>query len=181
MSLDFAVAIRRLNRGIALVAGVVLAACVLVIIADIVLRKFGVSLGGSDEISGYVMAVTTAWGMSFALSEFAHIRIDAIQSRLPATGRTIFDCLSGIALAATAVTIAFQCWPVLAKTIHAGSRANTPLSTPLWIPQSIWFSGWVWFAVSSCLLAMANLLWLARRGFKPGDNLASACRGVDSK
>jgi len=55
------------NRLIVLVLGSILGLCVALVIVDITLRKFGSSLGGTDEISGYVMALVTAWGMSYAL------------------------------------------------------------------------------------------------------------------
>ena len=54
--------IRRLNRGIALLTGLLLMACAAIVLADIVLRQMGSSFGGTDEISGYVMAIATSWG-----------------------------------------------------------------------------------------------------------------------
>ncbi|MFH1807074.1 MAG: hypothetical protein ABID63_19505 [Pseudomonadota bacterium] len=62
MTTSIIAAIRRINRTIALLVGFVLIACVFLILADIVFREFGVSFGGSDEISGYVMAGTASWG-----------------------------------------------------------------------------------------------------------------------
>ena len=61
--------------------------------------------------------------------------------------------------------IAWQSWPVLGKTLERGSRANTPLETPLWIPQGIWFAGWLWFAISATALSLIGiaLLQAARR------------------
>ena len=58
--------------------------------------------------------------------------------------------------------IAYQCWPVLQKTIERGSRANTPLETPLWIPQGIWFAGWAWFALSATALSLIGIAYFAR-------------------
>jgi len=56
--------------------------------------------------------------------------------------------------------VAVQCWPVLEKTILRGSTANTPLETPLWIPQGIWFGGWLWFALTSTALTLIGLYYL---------------------
>lgn len=55
-------AIRRTNRFIALLVGLVLTGSVILIIAEILLREVGVSLGGAEEISGYVMAGVASWG-----------------------------------------------------------------------------------------------------------------------
>ena len=43
--------LRRLNRGIALLTGLLLMGCAGVVLADIVLRQLGSSFGGTDEIS----------------------------------------------------------------------------------------------------------------------------------
>jgi len=51
---------------------------------------------------------------------------------------------------------------VLAKTLDRGAMANTPLETPLWIPQSVWLGGWVWFALTSWVLAACLLVAIAR-------------------
>ncbi|MCC9620503.1 TRAP transporter small permease [Thalassospira sp. MA62] len=167
-------AIRRTNRIIALLVGLVLMGCVMLIIAEIVLREIGISLGGAEEISGYVMAGVASWGMSYTLTELAHVRIDLIRLRLHQRGKALMDLLSIVALAGVATVVAVQCWPVLSKTIQRGSTANTPLETPLWIPQAIWFSGWVWFAVCSCLLVILTLVLLVRRELIKADTLVGA-------
>lgn len=51
-------------------------------------------------------------------------------------------------------TIALHAWPVLAKSLSNGSTANTPLATPLWIPQLLWLSGYIWFAITTSVLGL---------------------------
>ncbi len=158
--------LRTINRGIALVVGLGLLACVGYVLLEITLRRLGMSLGGTTEITGYVMAVTTAWSMGFALMELAHIRIEGLRTRFAPWGRVFLDLLAMVVMAATVVTIAFRAWPVLARSIANNSRANTVLETPLWIPQSLWFAGWLWFALMCCavtLLALA-LVFQGRLG-----------------
>lgn len=167
-------AIRRTNRTIALLVGLVLTGCVMLIIAEILLREAGISLGGAEEISGYVMAGVASWGMSYALTELAHVRIDLIRLRLQERGKALMDLLAIVALAAVATVVAVQAWPVLSKTIARGSTANTPLETPLWIPQVVWFSGWVWFALCSCMLVVLTLVLLMRRDLEKADALVGA-------
>jgi TRAP-type mannitol/chloroaromatic compound transport system permease small subunit len=154
-------ALRRANRAVGLACGAALFLTGTFILVEIVLRQAGGALGGSDEISGYAMAGIAAWGAAYALTERAHVRIDLIQRRLAPKARAALDLLALTALTATAAIVAFYAWDVLAKTLARGSRANTPLETPLWIPQSIWFAGWVWFALSAlALLAIATALVL---------------------
>ncbi len=150
-------ALRRANHGIALLTGVVLLGCAVTVLADIVLRQLGSSLGGTDEISGYVMAIATSWGMGYTLLELGHVRIDILRGRTGQLGRALFDIFSMMVLTATVTLIAYKCWPVLARSLANESRANTPLETPLAWVQTPWFLGWVWFAVVAWLTLFAAL------------------------
>ncbi|OWX99686.1 C4-dicarboxylate ABC transporter permease [Thioclava sp. F1Mire-8] len=155
-------ALRRANRLVALILGAALVATVLFVLVDGVGRKTGWgSLGGSDEISGYVMAAVASWGLGCALLDRAHVRIDLIRQRLAPVGQGLMDLFAMIVTNGVVLLIAWYCWPVLQKTIERGSRANTPLETPLWIPQGIWFAGWAWFALSATALSLIGIAYLA--------------------
>jgi hypothetical protein len=52
---------------------------------------------------------------------------------------------------------------VLSETIEFQSTATTPLQTPMWIPQSMWYVGIVLFAAITLYLAL-NSVWLLARG-----------------
>ncbi|WP_108662450.1 TRAP transporter small permease subunit [Acuticoccus kandeliae] len=161
--------LRALNRAAALLAGGAVLLCAVFILVEIALRRAGHSIGGSDEISGYVMAGITTWGFSYALIERAHVRIDMIRGRLPAPLRSTLDLIAITALAGVAVLVAVRGWPVLGRSIQNASRANTPLETPLWIPQLVWWSGLVWFAAMACLLALIGAGLILRRAFAEAD------------
>ena len=154
-------ALRRVNRLIAMILGVMLLLTVAFILIDVVLRKFRLgSLGGSDEISGYVMAAVASWGLACGLIERAHVRIDLVRQKLAAPRRAVMDIFAMIVTNGVILLIAWQCWPVLQKTLERGSRANTPLETPLWIPQGIWFTGWLWFALTATGLSLIGIVYL---------------------
>ena len=154
--------LRRINSGVAILIGVGFLACAAFIMVEVVFRKMGSSLAGTDEISGYVMAVGTSWGMACALLELAHVRIDLMRTRLAQRGRALMDILSMIVVSGVAILIALRAWPVLERSLANGSRANTPLETPLWLAQGPWLAGWVWFAAMSCILTLAALVMLTR-------------------
>ncbi|MBV0914259.1 TRAP transporter small permease subunit [Anianabacter salinae] len=147
--------LRRINRLVALAVGAGLLFCAGFVLLDIVLRRFHASFGGTDEISGYVMAIATSWGMAYALSELGHVRIDVIRSRGGPLVRSLFDLFALSVLAATVSLIAWRCWPVLERSILNGSRANTPLETPLAWVQAPWMIGWIWFAAASWVTVLA--------------------------
>ncbi|MEP3279460.1 MAG: TRAP transporter small permease [Stappiaceae bacterium] len=164
--------LRRINDGLAVVAGLALLACVAFTIIEIIMRQLGASLGGTDEISGYVMAIATSWGICYALTALAHVRIDLLRTRLVPAGRAVLDLIAMLSLTATALVIAYRTWPVLSKSLQTGARSNTPLETPLWLPQTLWWIGWVWFAVSALLLSAAVLMYLLQGQNKKIDAIA---------
>jgi TRAP-type C4-dicarboxylate transport system permease small subunit len=147
--------LRWLNRLVALVVGAGLLLCAGIVLLDVVLRRFHASFGGTDEISGYVMAIATSWGMAYALTELGHVRIDLIRSRGGPLLRSLFDLFALAVLAGTVSLIAWRCWPVLERSLANGSRANTPLETPLALVQAPWMAGWIWFALVSWVMVLA--------------------------
>ena len=151
----------RANEGVALAVGAALLAAAGWILADVLSRRLGAPLGHGEEIGGYVMAGATSWGFAYALTALAHVRIDLARARLPGPGRAAADVLAMWALAGVAAFVATKGWDVLATTLDRGARANTPLETPLWIPQLLWWSGWVWFATCATLLALCAAIRLA--------------------
>lgn len=170
----------RLNRGVALVCGVVLALTVLLVLAEIILRQaVGRGLGGSDEIAGYVMAGVAAWGLAYAMIERAHVRIDVVSGRLPPPARAALDLLASASTCAVAGLVAWYGWGVLSQTIARGSRANTPLETPLWIPQAVWFGGWLWLTLVSALLTACLIALLAAGRFDGVQTVGGASSELD--
>lgn len=171
-------ALVRINYAIAVICGVVLLVTAVYVLAEILLRRFvGRGLGGTDEISGYVMAGVAAWGFSYALVERAHVRIDVFTGLLPKAGRSFFDLLALLSINFVAVLVTYWGWRVVSTTLTRGSRSNTPLETPMWIPQSIWLAGWAWLTIVSAILVLCLLtLMLARRW-----NEAQSVAGVASE
>jgi len=66
----------RINEWVAIAAGMLLLVSVAVTLFDIVARPLQMSLGGTDELSGYAMAIATSWGIGYALTSMVHVRID---------------------------------------------------------------------------------------------------------
>ncbi|MGJ8580984.1 MAG: TRAP transporter small permease subunit [Psychromonas sp.] len=150
--------LRKINNGIAIIAGLALLACITLIILDIVLREFGISFSGSEEISGYVMAAVTSWGICYGLTVKAHVRIDFLREKSNSFIRSLFDLIALAALSYVAVYLAYYAIPVLTKTLKSGALSNTAMEVPLYLPQSIWLAGWIWFAISSSLLLIISLI-----------------------
>ncbi len=172
---------RTLNRGVAYLIGMMLLACAAFVLADIVLRQFGASFGATDEISGDVLAIATAWGMGFALLELSHVRIDLLRQRANPLGRSLFDILATIVMTAVVLIIAYQCWPVLERSIANSSTANTPLETPLVWVQGPWFAGWVWFGIVSTLTTLSALALILQGRFADSEQAIGAFDEADMR
>jgi len=145
--------VERLSRWLAGLGGVILIGMVLLISVEIVMRRaVGHSFGLSFEYSGYVLGISASWSFAYALFHKAHIRIDAAYVRFPEKGRLFLDLLALGAFTAFAVMAAQATVGVLMETLARDSVSNTPLHTPMWIPQVLWVVGWLWFAFATALL-----------------------------
>lgn len=121
---------------------------------EILGRKFfGFSLQGVDEVGSYTFAIVTGFGFSFALISAGHTRVDFLLSRFPVKARAALNAAAMVTLAAMVLLAAYRAGHVLADSRALLSTAPTPLATPLWWPQSVWFAAWALFAVTAVLAA----------------------------
>ncbi len=116
-------------------------------------KLFAFSLQGVDEIGAYTFAIVSAIGFSYALITRGHTRVDFLVSRFSERTRAALNFAAVVSLAAIGVFAAYRAYWVLAETIDLGSTAASPLATPLWIPQSLWFLGFVVFALVALVAA----------------------------
>ena len=130
----------------------------LLVFVEVIVRKvFLLSLEGADELSGYAFAIASTWALSFALLARAHIRIDVAYVQLPPRVRAILDVVALMSLGLFAAVMTRYAWDTFAFTIQFSTHANTPLETPLWIPQSLWLAGLVFFLVTLALQIVRSL------------------------
>jgi len=156
--------VRRVSLWIARSIGFLLIAVIAMVVVEVVVRKFfGRSFGGVQEYSGYVLAILSSCGLAHTLIEKAHIRIDVGYSRLPVFMRTVLDLCAISAVNLVGWMITLRAWSVLEHSFVNSTTSTTPLSTPFWIPQTLWFFGWGWFAFTSAVLALRGVLAVLQR------------------
>jgi TRAP-type mannitol/chloroaromatic compound transport system permease small subunit len=157
------------------VAGALLMSAVFMIGAEIGLRRlFGLSLRGAHELSGYTLALCTSWAFAWALFQKAHIRIDLLYARVPSGLQIVLNLLALVLFCFFMALAVYYAWDVLSTSWVRDSRANTPLGTPLWIPQSIWFLGLAWFGLCLVLLTMRTIVAALQRDSATAQQLAGA-------
>ena len=149
----------RVATFLAFLAGASVLVLSLLITVDVIARKvFGVSLQGTDEIGGYVLAMVGSLGMVHVLNRRGFTRIDLLFKYLPVPVQRGLHVAAYLALAGMVVFFAQHALRTLEETLLFDSRSMTPLQTPMWIPQGLWSFGMVFFAVMAVLHALRACL-----------------------
>ncbi|MGI9333810.1 MAG: TRAP transporter small permease subunit [Gammaproteobacteria bacterium] len=133
--------------------GGLLIAAALIIGVEVVIRKaFDMSIGGADELSGFALAIGSAWSFAFALLDRAHVRIDSLYVVLPVRICAVLDILGLAALILFMGLVSWFGFGVFAKSAELGARTMSPLATPLVVPQGLWVAGLILFMLVAVLL-----------------------------
>jgi TRAP-type C4-dicarboxylate transport system permease small subunit len=153
-----------ISRAGAIVGGVLLLAAALTICVDIFLRyAFSRTIGGADDLSGYALAIASAWGFSAALLSRSHIRIDTVYVRVRSRLlRALLDLLSLGCMAVFSVLLAWHGWGVVQLSYVSNSHSQSAIEMPLAIPQAAWFAGLAFFVAVALLLLVRSLIALRK-------------------
>ena len=144
------------------VGGALTLASVLLISFDVVARKFfGFTTGGADELSSYAFAISTSWALAFATLQRANVRVDVLYQYLPVRLSALLDWISLVALGVFMVYLTYYAMEMAQTSWVRDSAANTPLATPLWIPQGLWMLGLLWMCITVALMLVRASLALA--------------------
>lgn len=143
--------------------GALILLTVAIVTIEVITRQLmGRSAVHATEITGYIMAVSTSWCFAHTLLCKAHIRIDALYLNFPTKVRAALDLLALLAMALFCVLVVGAVFDVAYASFADGATANTPLGTPLWIPQTLWLAGLTWFGFVVCLLTLRVILALCQ-------------------
>jgi len=148
-------------------AGIWIAGALLVLLSvgvgiEVISRRLlGHSLGGMDEIGGYVLAITATLAFTEALFSRSHIRIGVFHEMLGAKSRAVMDVAAMIGLVWFVSIVLWFGWTMLERNWGLGARSMTPLRTPLWIPQTAWVAAMAMFYFSAILLLLRAVLLIA--------------------
>lgn len=145
--------------------GAALLLAAVMVTVDVLSRKLlGITMSGSDEITGYVFAGATTWAYAHCLLTRSNIRIDALYNVLPIGVRAMLDVLGLSLLLLFMAYLTVKGVDVLATSWARDSVAVSVMATPLWIPQAIWLAGLVFFNVALVFLIVRALVAFAVGG-----------------
>ncbi|PTB94442.1 TRAP transporter small permease [Marinobacter sp. B9-2] len=141
--------------------GVLILLTVVLVTIEVVSRQvIGRSPVHATELTGYIMAISASWSFAYTLVCKAHIRIDALYLNFPMKVRGVLDLVALLALAMFAILVVDAVYAVISASYSGGSTANTPLGTPLWMPQALWMVGLVWFGFAVSVMSLKVLFAL---------------------
>ena len=137
---------RRFESILANAFGIIFLVLSVIVAVETISRKvFDFSLQGADELGGYALALGSTLAFTLAIIGRNHIRVDVFHELLPRRVQAWLNWLSMILLAFFATVVVVVSFHVLAETMQFGSTAQTPWATPLIIPQSLWYAGFIAF------------------------------------
>lgn len=143
-------AIGRLGLGLSMVA---IAATVLLILAEIVLRAaFATSLLIVEEVVGYLVSLAVMTALAGAFREGEMIRVTALPAMLrPGAARALEIASLALALAATLFLARYvlrSAW----RFVERGTTSNGVVPVPLWLPEAAALLG---LALLAAVLALS--------------------------
>ncbi|MCY4239791.1 MAG: TRAP transporter small permease [Rhodospirillaceae bacterium] len=120
---------------------------------EITVRKFfSMSLGGADEVSGYIFAVSTMWALPFALLNRANVRVDVVYLRLPVWLRSFLDVFGLVLLVGFVAVVFWHSVNLFLENRANDTRSITPLQAKVWIWQGLWILGMALFLLTGAIL-----------------------------
>lgn len=158
----------RVARGGAIVGGALLLVAAITICVDIFLRyAFSLTVGGADDLSGYALAIASAWGFSLALLTRSHIRIDTVYVRVRSrAARAALDLLSLLCFGLFMSLVAWYGWGVFSLSWRSRSVSQSAIEMPLVYPQGLWFAGLAFCVLVVLLLLVRSVKALSTRDWE---------------
>jgi len=163
------------------VGGLALMLSAIMVTLDVISRKiFGLTISGSDEISGYVFAAGTTWAYSYCLFTRSNIRIDALYNLLSIRTRAFLDLLGLVLLLYYIYLLTVNAFGMFMENVQYNSSAQTTLATPLWIPQIFWLSGLAFFLICLAFLTVYGFTAVVRKDW-PTINAIAGVKSVEEE
>lgn len=171
----------KISKASVVASGVLLFGMSFFIAFEVLIRKFfSLTTQGAEEYSGYALAFVSAWAFSYALLNKSHIRIDVIYTKLPKKLKHALDILSLVSIAFFMLPVSYYAFEVVKTSFLMNSKANTPLKTLLWIPQSIWLVAILFFTLLTLVLLVKTARHLMRGEYQMATEIAG-CPLVDKE
>jgi C4-dicarboxylate transporter DctQ subunit len=151
--------IRWIERLDDIFAGIALFICFALVCYQVGGRAWGASVSWTDELSRYLIIVSTYFGASAAIRTRDHIRVELLVDMLPAGLRRAVETLVILMCAGYTATVAFVGYRWLEDTISLGLvSAESSLAIPIY-----WFQAVVPLGFALMTLRLLAQAWAVAR------------------
>lgn len=161
---------RFIDRADEAIAGLMLFACFAIVCVEVISRSYlGIAISWSEELSRYLIIVSTYFGAA-AVRSRDHIRVELLIDFLPPKARRLLEMVVTLACALYCATVAVAACQWVGDTVNLGLvSAESSLVIPIWVFQ---LSVPIGFGIMALrFLAQAYMLV---RGHAPVQPLAEA-------
>jgi TRAP-type C4-dicarboxylate transport system permease small subunit len=129
--------VRALVATLRVIAGVLLAASVLLNFANVIARYFfNASIYWAEEVMLFLMVGCVFLGNGVVSWSGRQIRMDVVVGMMPPKAREALQLFSELVFLATAITIVAFAWPVIVDLYNFDQRSQSA-EVPLYIPQAL--------------------------------------------
>lgn len=146
-------------------AGACIISIVLLIVAQVVGRQFGVIIPAIEEISGYLLVAACFLGLAHTFNSNSHVRVAILLHHLPPPWRISLEAFVLLMALMLTGVFCFGIWKLLLDSWQHQVVSSGYLAIPEWIPQSIMLFGAVLFmcAVANRAISSTTRAWLYLR------------------
>lgn len=132
----FSHAMNRLTLAASDIAGLALLVMTLMVTMDVVLRYgFNAPTKWVNEFSGYLMVVLIFLGLSYALKENAHIRVDFLVVRLPRRIQDWMKVIASTLLLVYTMILFYLNWHFFVESFAFQTTSRTSMDVIVWPAQ----------------------------------------------
>ncbi|HTN64223.1 MAG TPA: TRAP transporter small permease [Devosia sp.] len=164
--------LRNGSKWAAIAAGLLIVVSSVLITIDVFARLLANQvLVQSFEVSRYLFAIAVASSLALAAIDKAHIRIDLFVNLMAMKWRALIGVAAMASLAIVGSYFAWRGYLVAVMSFQIGARPVSGFPVPLWIPQTAWVLGLVWFAVVCVLLTIIGLRMVSRKSWTEANDL----------
>lgn len=142
--------LRRWTHAMAVVGGLAVAALILVTVADVIGRQFGLAVKGAYDLARVLGAVAMACALPLTKAMKGHIAIEFFFHKLGPRGRTATDTLMRLVLLAIFALLAWQFARQGWNFLRSGEGTATLHLPVFWVP---------WLASLACVVTAGVTLW----------------------
>lgn len=129
-------------------AGICIVLIMVVILGQIVGRIFGFIIPSAQDISGYLLAASTFFGLAYTFHEGGHIRVTLVIQKWPTTARFVQELAVLVAGFGLACFMTFYCGHMVWESYVFGELSRGYIPIPIWIPQMPVALGMLAFAIA---------------------------------